>query len=197
MENRRRQSYIDTVAFDAAGLSRESASNLRKRVGDEAARMAARRRSCLSLGKHVAFAMKSVCDCKFVVRRGVVLEHAPETSDPTTWVDCLAASPFGVFVVNQYDRTGFVTRSTSHDELLVRDDFGVAPVQSSALRRAKPALRYLREMLAQYECPVEYIAVFPDRYCALDPALPEAILQRPELYHFMRTRLNRFCDSHF
>ncbi|EUC14763.1 hypothetical protein PMI06_006589 [Burkholderia sp. BT03] len=59
MENRRPQSYIDSVAFDAAGLSRESASNLRKRV-DEAARMAARRRSCLSLGKHVASAMKSV-----------------------------------------------------------------------------------------------------------------------------------------
>jgi hypothetical protein len=78
----------------------------------------------------------------------------------------------------------------------VRDDFGVASVQTSPLRRAKPALRHLRAMLAQYECPVEYIAVFPDRYCALDPSLPEAILQRPELYHFMRTRLNRFCDSH-
>ncbi len=77
MENRRPQSHIDSVAFDAAGLSRESASNLRKRLGDEAARMAARRRSCLSLGKHVASAMKSVCDCKVVVRRGV-LEHAPE-----------------------------------------------------------------------------------------------------------------------
>ena len=81
MENRRPQSHIDNVAFDAASLSRESASNLRKRVGDEAARMAARRRSCLSLGKHVASAMKSVCDCKFVVRRGVVLEHVPQTSD--------------------------------------------------------------------------------------------------------------------
>jgi hypothetical protein len=164
MENRRPQSHIDSVAFDAAGLSRESASNLRKRLGDEAARMAARRRSCLSLGKHVASAMKSVCDCKVVVRRGV-LEHAPETSNPTTWVDCLAASPFGVFVVNQYDRTGFVTRSTNHDELLVRDGFRVASVQPSALRRAKPALRYLRVMLAQCECPVECIAVFPDRCC--------------------------------
>lgn len=183
MENRRPQSHIDNVAFDAAGLSRESVSNLRKRAGDEPARMAARRRSCLSLAKHVASAMKSVCDCKFVVRRGVVLEHAPATSNPTTWVDCLAASPFGVFVVNQYDWTGCVTRSTNHDELLVRDDFGVTSVQTSPLRRAKPALRYLRAMLAQHECPVEYIAVFPDRYCTLDPALPEAILQRPELYH--------------
>jgi hypothetical protein len=158
MENRRPQSHIDSVAFDAASLSRESASNLRKRASDEPARMAARRRSCLSLAKHVASAMKSVCDCKFVVRRGVVLEHAPETSNPTTWVDCLAASPFGVFVVNQYDWTGSVTRSRDHDELLVRDDFGVASVQTSPLRRAKPALRHLRAMLAQYECPVEYIA---------------------------------------
>jgi hypothetical protein len=143
MENRRPQSHIDSVAFDAASLSRESASNLRKRASDEPARMAARRRSCLSLAKHVASAMKSVCDCKFVVRRGVVLEHVPETSNPTTWVDCLAASPFGVFVVNQYDWTGSVTRSRDHDELLVRDDFGVASVQISALSRGKTRLAIL------------------------------------------------------
>jgi hypothetical protein len=43
--------------------------------------------------------------------------------------------------------------------------FRVASVQPSALHRAKPALRYLRVMLAQCECPVECIAVFPDRCC--------------------------------
>jgi hypothetical protein len=188
-------SLIDRAAFDGAGLCGEPAGDMGKRARGEAARTEGRRRLCLSLAKHVASAMKPVCDNKFVIRRGVILEHAPNTSNPTTWVDCLAASPFGVFVINQYDWAGSVTRSTNHDELLVRDDFGVALVQTSPLRRAKPALRYLRAMLAQYGCPVEYIAVFPDRYCTLDPALPEAILQHPELYHFMRTRLNRFCDS--
>jgi Nuclease-related domain len=193
--NKWSQLLLDRAAFGGADLSRKPAGDPGKRAGYETARTADRRRLCLSLAKHVASVMNSVCDTRFAVRLGVVLEHAPGTSNPTTWVDCLAASPFGVFVVNQYSWTGAVTRSGTDDELLVHDDFGVASVQTSPLRRAKPALRYLRAILDQYGCPVEYIAVFPEPYCALDPALPEAILQSPELYHFMRTRLNRFCDK--
>jgi hypothetical protein len=128
-------SLIDRAAFDGAGLCGELAGDMGKRARGEAARTEGRRRLCLWLAKHVASAMKPVCDGKFVIRRGVVLEHAPNTSNPTTWVDCLAASPFGVFVNNQYNWAGSLTRSTNHDELLVRDDFGVALVQTSPLQR--------------------------------------------------------------
>jgi hypothetical protein len=51
-------------------------------------------------------------------------------------------------------------------------------------------------MLSPYQCPVECVAVFSDSQCVLDPALPENILQAMDLRHFMRTRLNRFCNSH-
>ncbi|WP_244220899.1 nuclease-related domain-containing protein [Paraburkholderia aromaticivorans] len=135
-------------------------------------------------------------DGAFVVRRGVVLEHAPGTLNPVTWVDCLAVSPFGVFVIDQYDWIGTVKRSMNEDELLVRENSGVVCVKTSPLRRAKPALRHLRPILGEYNCPVGCIAVFADLYCALDPTLPETILQGFELRHFMRTRLNRFRDSH-
>ncbi|CAN7429785.1 nuclease-related domain-containing protein [Paraburkholderia hospita] len=189
------RSLIERAAFEGLNSDGKPSGGIGEGACDEAGRREGRRRECRSLEKHVASAMKRICDGRFVLRRGVLLEHAPETSNPTTWVDSLAASPFGAFVISQHDWTGSVTRSTNYDELLVHDNFGVASVQTSPVRRAKPALRYLRAMLAQYDCPVDYIAVFPDRYCALDPALPEAILQCPELYHFMRTRLNRFCDS--
>ncbi|MFM0629619.1 nuclease-related domain-containing protein [Paraburkholderia xenovorans] len=158
--------------------------------------MAHRRSLCLPLAKRVASVLKAMSDGAFVVRRGVILAHAPGTLNPVTWVDCLAVAPFGVFVIDQYDWMGTVKRSMNDDELLVRKDSGVVSVRTSPLRRAKPALRYLRPIVGEYNCPVGCLAVFADLYCALDPTLPESILQGSELHHFMRTRLNRFRDSH-
>lgn len=156
-----------------------------------------RRRSSLSLGKLIEPVLRAVCADRFILRRGVLLEHAPGTRNPTTWVDCLVVLPFGVFVVSHHHWVGSVTRSTNDEELIMRDRYGVASIQTSPSRRATPALRYLRATLDQYQCPVEYIAVFPDRYCTLDPALPGMVLQVSELYHFLRTRLSRFNDSRF
>jgi hypothetical protein len=131
-----------------------------------------------------------------VVRLGVVLEHAPGTLNPVTWVDCLVVSAFGVFAVEQYDWIGTVARSASDDEVLVHEKPGVVSIQTSPLRRAKPALRHLRAVLNPYQCPVECVAVFSNSQCVLDAALPENILQGMDLRHFMRTRLHRFCSSH-
>ena len=158
--------------------------------------MAHRRRLSLSLSKSVAALLRTMPDRAFVVRRGVMLEHAPGTRNPMTWVDCLAVTGFGSFVIGRYDWTGTVKRSLNDDELLVHDKVGVVSVQTSPLRRAKPALRHLRALLAEYGCPVESIAIFASSQCVLDPALPEAILYPSELHHFMRTRLNRFRASH-
>jgi hypothetical protein len=154
-----------------------------------------RRRSCLSLAKDIEPVLQAVCVDRFILRWGVLLEHAPGTRNPTTWVDCLVVLPFGVFVVSHYHWAGSVTRTTNDEELLMRDKYGIASIQTSPSRRATSALRYLRAHLNQYQCPVEYVAVFPDRYCTLDPALPEAVLQIPELYHFLRVRLSRFYNS--
>jgi hypothetical protein len=135
-------------------------------------------------------------DSAFVVRRGVVLEHAPGTRSPVTWIDCLAFSAFGTFAIDRYDWMGTVKKSTNADELLLHEKLGVVSVQTSPLRRAKPALRHLRVTLGAYNCPVESIAVFSASHCVLDPALPETILQEAELYHFMRTRLKRYRENH-
>jgi hypothetical protein len=125
-----------------------------------------------------------------------ILEHAPGTRNPMTWTECLAVTAFGAFVIDRYDWTGTVKRSSNDEELLVHERLGVVSVQTSPLRRAKPALRHLRGLLIEYDCPVECIAVFAAPHCALDPTLPETTLQASELHHFMRTRFNRFRDSH-
>lgn len=194
------KALLSLAAKDAsndASCSRDLIKDPRKLGGNRDGWMAHRRNLCLPLAKQVASILKAMSDGAFVVRRGVILEHAPGTLNPVTWVDCLAVSPFGVFVIDQYDWIGTVKRSMNDDELLVRENSGVVSVKTSPLRRAKPALRHLRPILGEYNCPVGCIAVFADLYCALDPTLPETILQGSELHHFMRTRLNRFRDSHF
>jgi hypothetical protein len=155
-----------------------------------------RRQVCYPLARLFASLVEAMTRPACVVRRGVVLEHAPGTLNPTTWVDCLVVSPFGVFAVDQYDWTGRVKRSANRDELLLHERPGVVSVQTSPLRRGKPALRHLQALLSQHQCPVECVAVFSDSHCALDPALPENILQEADLRHFLRTRINRFCNGH-
>ncbi|MFM0414789.1 nuclease-related domain-containing protein [Paraburkholderia aromaticivorans] len=155
-----------------------------------------RRRLCSPLAKHVASVLKAMTDSAFVIRRGVVLEHAPGTRNPVTWIDCLAVSAHGAFAIDRYDWMGRVERSMNADELLLHERPGVVSVQTSPLRRAKPALRYLRVMLGEFNCPVESVAVFSASHCVLDPALPETILQAAELHHFMRTRLKRYRETH-
>jgi hypothetical protein len=78
----------------------------------------------------------------------------------------------------------------------VIDEVGGVTVHTSPLRRAKPAVRYLRSVLSQHQCPVESIAIFAEPDCSRHPTVPGAVLKLPELYHFLRTRLNRFRSMH-
>ena len=180
----------DRAPFDETASANASPEN------QASAQAANRRLICYSLEKEIAPTLMAVCEGKLSLRREVLLTHAPGTTNPTTWVHCLAITRFGVFVIDRYQWTGAVKPTNNEDELLVVDDFGVATVQTSPLRRAKPAVRYLRTLLSQYECPIESVAICADSGCRLHPTLPDAVLKLPELYHFLRTRLNRFRATH-
>ncbi|WP_243658197.1 NERD domain-containing protein [Paraburkholderia sp. BL9I2N2] len=183
-------------AFDIAVSPERPTTGSRRLDDDRAGWMAQRRRLCSPLAKRVSSVLRAMTDSAFVIRRGVLLEHAPGTRNPVTWVDCLAVSAFGAFAINRYDWMGTVRCSANADELLLHEKLGIVSVQTSPLRRAKPALRHLRVTLGAYNCPVECVAVFSALHCVLDPALPETILQEVELHHFMRTRLKRFREQH-
>ncbi|WP_250499823.1 nuclease-related domain-containing protein [Caballeronia sp. GAWG1-5s-s] len=155
-----------------------------------------RQRVSRSLLMRIAPIFQHACDGRAHVRHSIELEHAPGTKNPTTHVDCLAITPFGVFVVNHFHWTGLVKPGTNEDELAVVDDRGDVTIQTSPLRRAKPAVRHLRLVLSQHDCPVESIAVFGGRGCSLHPTVPESVLVLSDLHYFVRTRLNRFRAMH-
>ncbi|SAL00444.1 NERD domain-containing protein [Caballeronia calidae] len=157
---------------------------------------ARRRRVCRWLRRQIAPVFRRVCETHVRFREDVILEHAPGTANATTLVHCLAVTHFGVFVVNYYDWRGEVRPGTNEDELLVIDDLGGVTVHTSPLRRAKPAVRYLRSALSQHDCPVESIAIFAQADCCLHPTAPDGVLALSDLHYFLRTRLLSFRVTH-
>jgi hypothetical protein len=55
----------------------------------------------------------------------------------------------------------------------VIDELGGVTMHTSPIRRAKPAVRYLRSVLSQHDCPVESIAIFAEADCCLHPTAPD------------------------
>ncbi|KDR41681.1 hypothetical protein BG61_15980 [Caballeronia glathei] len=43
---------------------------------------------------------------------------------------------------------------------------------------------------------VESTAIFAEEGCSVHPTAPDVVLTLPELYYFLRTRLNRFRATH-
>ncbi|SAK95308.1 NERD domain-containing protein [Caballeronia glebae] len=157
---------------------------------------AGRRRVCRWLHRRIAPVFSRVCESQVRFREDLTLEHAPGTASATTLVHCLAVTPFGVFVVNYYDWRGEVRPGTNEDELLVIDDLGGVTVHTSPLRRAKPAVRHLRSVLSQHDCPVESIAIFAEVDCRLHPTAPDGVLALSDLHYFLRTKLLSFRATH-
>lgn len=131
----------------------------------------------------------------YVLRERVILIHAPGTRFPTTKLDVVAVTPFGVFVVMAMRFGGRVAPGPDADTLSVINEDGEAMIRTSPVRRQAAAVRCLRSLLVQHACPVESVAVAATFPCALHPLLPESILEAAELYHYLRLRTIRFFSS--
>ncbi|SAL34838.1 nuclease-related domain-containing protein [Caballeronia concitans] len=181
---------------ETASAADETFSHSRRTRKDATNAAKNRPRVSRALLMRIAPIFQHACDGRAHVRHAIELEHAPGTKNPTTQVDCLAITPFGVFVVNHLHWTGLVKPGTNEDELAVVDDRGDVTIHTSPLRRAKPAVRHLRSVLSQHDCPVESIAVLGEAGGSLHPTVPDGVLTLPDVHYFVRTRLNRFRATH-
>ena len=119
----------------------------------------------------------------YVLRERVILIHAPGTRLPTTKLDVVAVTPFGVFVAMAMKFGGRIAPGPDADTLSVINEDGEAVFRTSPLRRQAAVVRCLRSLLLQHACTVESVAVAATFPCALHPLLPESILEAAELYH--------------
>ena len=131
----------------------------------------------------------------YVLRERVVLLHAPGTRFPTTKLDVVAVTPFGVFVVMAMKVGGRIAPGPDAETLSVINQDGETVLRTSPIRRQAAVVRSLRALLVRYACPVESVAIAAASPCSLHPLLPESILEAGELYHYLRLRTLRFFSS--
>jgi hypothetical protein len=131
----------------------------------------------------------------YVLRERAILIHAPGTRLPTTQLDVIVVTPFGVFVVMEMGFKGLVAPGPDAETVSVIDQEGEAMLRTSPVRRQAAVVRCLRSLLVRHACPVESVAVAAASPCSLHPLLPESILEAAELYHYLRLRTIRFFSS--
>ena len=114
-------------------------------------------------------------------------------------VDCVAVTPFGVFVISHFRATGEVRWGTKANEVTILGKSGTAATAPCPLRRAAPAVHFLSALLSDLQCPVQAIAIVTNDACKLELGLPTTMLKLDELHHFLRQSYARFIavDWHF
>jgi hypothetical protein len=150
--------------------------------------------SALLVSEALREALERVVMRDYVLIERVILIHAPGTRFPSSKLDYLAVTPFGVFDVMAMRFHGRVSPGSS-PELVSVDEEGEIVSRTSPARRQVATRRCLRSLLRAQACPVEALAVPAFTDCVLDPLLPESIMELRELYHYLRVRMIRFRCS--
>jgi Nuclease-related domain len=140
-------------------------------------------------------AFDCLCPDDYMLFEDIVLIHAPGTRFPTSKIDYLAVTPFGVFEILTMNFRGNVRRGPDAETVKVLDEEGEVVLRTSPVRRQAATLRCLRALLLPQACPVEALAVPGSLPCLLDPLLPESIMDVSELFHYLRVRMMRFLSS--
>jgi hypothetical protein len=151
--------------------------------------------SSLSVPEALRQAFDRLCPNTYMLFESVVLIHAPGTRFPTSKIDHLAVTSFGVFEVLEMNFRGKVRRGPEPETVSVVDEEGEVVLRTSPVRRQAATLRCLRSLLLPQACPVEALAVPGSLPCWLHPLLPESIMDVSELYHYLRLRMMRFLAS--
>jgi hypothetical protein len=150
--------------------------------------------SVLPVSEALREALQRLVMRDYVLIERAILIHAPGTRFPSSKLDHLAVTPFGVFNVMTMRFHGSVSPSPN-PELVRVDEEGEIISRTSPARRQVATLRCLRSLLLAQACPVEALAVPAFADCILHPLLPESIMELHELYHHLRVRMIRFRSS--
>jgi hypothetical protein len=137
-------------------------------------------------------AFDRLCRDDYLLFEHFVLIHAPGTRFPTSKIDYLAVTQFGVFEILAMNFRGGVRRGPDPETVIVVDEEGEVMLRTSPVRRQAATLRCLRALLLPQACPVEALAVPDSLRCSLDPLLPESVMDVSELHHYLRIRMMHF-----
>jgi hypothetical protein len=136
-----------------------------------------------------------LCGENFYLHPGpIVLNHAPGTAFPTTEVDHLAITPFGLFVFETKNWTGRIERGLDDDSLFRITPGGAREIRRSPVKQNRAKVAFLRDVMPAV-WPVEGLGVFASDHCLLSAGLPLALITRSDIAYALRTRKANFDEQ--
>ncbi|WP_321794630.1 nuclease-related domain-containing protein [Caballeronia sp. J97] len=136
--------------------------------------------------------LSGLCGNDFYLHDGLlVLEHAPGTDFPTAEIDRLAVTPFGIFIFETKNWSGYIAPSVNVGKLVRTAQSGLTDERRSPIEQNRSKLRFLRGQLPPI-WPVHGAGLFTSAEAVLDPHLPADLLGLGDLPHWLRTQRDAF-----
>ncbi|MEM5316060.1 nuclease-related domain-containing protein [Paraburkholderia sp. JHI869] len=136
--------------------------------------------------------LTALCGTDFYLHDGaVLLNHAPGTAFPTAEIDHLAVTPFGLFVIETKNWSGFIEPGADSSELVRVASDGKRESRKSPLAQNRTKVAFLNAKLPKV-WTIEGLGVFAAPDCSLHPDLPPSLIHISELSHCLRLRRHDF-----
>ncbi|CAB3805085.1 hypothetical protein LMG28688_06107 [Paraburkholderia caffeinitolerans] len=136
--------------------------------------------------------LTSLCGNDFYLHDGaVLLNHAPGTAYPTAEIDHLAVTPFGLFVIETKNWSGYIEPGADASELVRVGPGGKRESRKSPLAQNRSKVALLNAKLPKV-WTIEGLGVFSAPDCVLHPDLPPTLIHINELSHCLRLRRHEF-----
>ncbi|MCG5077290.1 nuclease-related domain-containing protein [Paraburkholderia tagetis] len=136
--------------------------------------------------------LTALCGSDFYLHDGaVLLNHAPGTAFPTAEIDHLAVTPFGLFVIETKNWSGFIEPGADSSELVRVVSDGNRESRKSPLAQNRTKVAFLNAKLPKV-WTIEGLGVFAAPDCNLHPDLPPTLIHINELSHCLRLKRHKF-----
>jgi hypothetical protein len=121
----------------------------------------------------------------------IIVEHAPGTHFPTAEIDHLAVTPFGIFVFETKNWSGYIRPASVPGFLTRTDRDGKAQDRRSPLEQNRTKVAFFRSRLPSL-WPVAGAGLLVSDDAQLSPALHSDLLSLGDLSHWLRARRDSY-----
>lgn len=121
----------------------------------------------------------------------IIIEHAPGTAFPTAEIDHLAVTPFGIFVFETKNWSGYISPASVPGFLTRTDRDGKAQERRSPLEQNRTKVAFFRSRLPTL-WPVAGAGLLVSDDAHLSPALHSDLLSLDDLPHWLRARRDSY-----
>jgi hypothetical protein len=136
--------------------------------------------------------LMAICGADYRLFNGpIIIEHAPGTDFPTAEIDHLAVTPFGIFVFETKNWSGYISPSPVAGFLTRTDRDGKAEDRRSPLEQNRSKVAFFRGRLPSL-WPVVGAGLLVSDDARLSPALHSDLLSPGDLPHWLRARRDSY-----